>query len=107
MTTPIRSKRYLDWVRARPCCICGGTQDIHAHHHGRREGGGGMGLKTCDLHTVPLCPSCHRQWHIQGAIGQLSRDRTQAELWRAAAVQLREAAVEGLLEALNVHGEDR
>lgn len=97
-TTPIRSKRYLDWVRSRPCCICGGTQDIHAHHHGRREGGGGMGIKTCDLHTVPLCQTCHGQWHQQGAIRARSRDATMALLWREVAIQLRAAAIAGLLE---------
>lgn len=104
MTSPLRSALYLKWVRSQPCCICGATQGIHAHHHGRKEGGGGMGIKTCDLHTVPLCESCHRQWHQHGAIGQYSRDRTVAELWRTVAIQLRQCAIDGLLSWVGIPG---
>ena len=97
MTTPLRSKHYLDWVRNQPCWTCGTNQEIHAHHHGRTEGGGGMGLKTCDLHTVPLCRKCHEQWHRRGTIQSMSRDKTVAELWRAVAVLLRRALIEGVV----------
>jgi len=97
MTSPLRSTRYLEFVRSQPCWTCGATGDVHAHHHGRREGGGGTGIKTCDLHTVPLCARCHQQWHQRGQIRELSRERTVAELWRAVAVLLRRAYLEGVL----------
>jgi hypothetical protein len=57
-----------------------------------------MGIKTCDLHTVALCPPHHGQLHQKGTIGDWSRDRTNAELWKAIAVQLRNAVVLGLAE---------
>ncbi len=100
MTSPLRSQAYLAFVRAHPCCICGSFENIHAHHHGRREGGGGMGVKTCDLHTVPLCPFCHQMWHQRGQIRHLSRSDTVAELWKAVAVLMREALIKGLLATL-------
>lgn len=95
MTSPIRSTAYLAWVRTQPCAICSSRENIHAHHHGRAAGG--MGLKTCDLHTVPLCPGCHQAWHQRGQIRHLSRSDTQAELWKAIAVLLRRAFLEGVL----------
>lgn len=53
---------YLAFVRLHPCCSCGATRDIEAHHTGRR----GMGQKAADSTAVPLCRGCHRYFHDHG-----------------------------------------
>lgn len=88
-SSPARSTEYLAHVRARACWFCGTTADVVAHHHGRAAGGGGMGLKTCDFHTVPLCPSHHGEWHRRGQVQGYNRDQTEREMWKAIGVTLR------------------
>ena len=57
-----RSKRYLAWVRDRPCAQCGKPGPSQAHHIIGLVGGH-MGGKTGDQFAVPLCPFCHRELH--------------------------------------------
>lgn len=59
---PARSPAYLAYVRTHPCCLCGATPPSDAHHWGRR----GVGQKTDDYRTVPLCRGCHDHVHAQG-----------------------------------------
>jgi hypothetical protein len=87
--SPVRSARYLAFVREQRCWFCQTDQDIQAHHHGRRQGGGGVGMKGCDLFTVPLCQEHHREWHQRASIGERSTVETELEMWKAMAVTLR------------------
>jgi hypothetical protein len=87
--TPARSEAHLDFVRRQSCWFCSRTEEIQAHHHGRHAGGGGMGLKTDDYHTVPLCPAHHQEWHQRARIGAFTTPETQAEMWRGIASMLR------------------
>ena len=72
---PWRSEAYLRHVRSFRCCMwqhmpshhCSG--DVVAHHHGPR----GMGEKTDDSRTVPLCDGAHREFHDRGTIGDWTR----------------------------------
>jgi hypothetical protein len=86
-TSPARVPRYLAFVRTQPCWFCSSTEGIHAHHHGRT--GGGMGIKGCDLHAVPLCSAHHREWHQKGRVDPFDKRSTILELWRASAECLR------------------
>lgn len=48
----VRSESYRRWVASLPCIACGiegFSQAAHANH------GKGLGMKTCDLMTFPLC----------------------------------------------------
>lgn len=94
MITPHRCKKHLAWVRSGRCVFC-----VHpaseAHHAFRSAGGGGMGLKGCDLLTVPLCLPHHRELHKNGHVGDLTPAETRTELWKAIALQLREKLLEG------------
>ena len=55
-----RSKAYLDYVRSRPCCICGSPPPSDPHHFF-----GSMGpRKTSDYHSVAMCRPCHT--HVEG-----------------------------------------
>lgn len=72
--SPARSAAHLERVRALPCCVCGRPGPSHAHHHGPR----GVGQKTSDYRTVPLCAMHHDEWHATHRAGSL--DRVEAEL---------------------------
>lgn len=55
------SEKYLRWVKSQPCCICNSIAD-DAHHligHGQ----GGIGTKSHDLFTIPLCRIHHDELH--------------------------------------------
>lgn len=96
-TTP-RDEDYLSHVRRHPCCSCGTTEAIHAHH----VAGGGMGAKCSDYLTAPLCARCHSHWHatasLPDVLGPNNHDgvfsktpaRSRAVLWEATARCLEE-----------------
>jgi len=56
---PARAPHYLAFVRQLPCCVCGSPEPNDPHHWGPR----GMGSKTDDFRTVPLCRRCHDRIH--------------------------------------------
>lgn len=53
--------KYLQWVKSQPCCVCGATADDA--HHIIGYGQGGIGTKSHDLFTIPLCRVHHRNLH--------------------------------------------
>lgn len=57
--SPARAPHYLSFIRGLSCTLCGHPGPNEAAHHGRR----GVGQKTDDYRTVPLCQQCHRQYH--------------------------------------------
>lgn len=61
---PAKAPHYLAYVRQLSCCVCGAEPPNEAHHHGSR----GMGQKTDDYRTVPLCFQCHRRFHDTGEL---------------------------------------
>lgn len=60
-----RSKKYLDFIRSRPCCVSGAEVNVIAHHV-RCLGHGGMGLKPPDYCCVPLTQELHQELHDKG-----------------------------------------
>lgn len=70
-----RSEAYLAFVRSLPCCVCGATTGIAAHHMIGMWQLGGMGLKAPDSFAMPACDgpgdTCHRRIHDEKAL----RDR--------------------------------
>ena len=62
----LRSEPYLAYVRKHPCCLCGRSEGIEAHHWSHH--GGVMGAKVDDYRTVPLCQEHHRHWHDHGTL---------------------------------------
>jgi len=61
---PVRSAGYLEHVRAQACCGCSASAPSDPHHYGPR----GLGQKTDDLRTVPLCRRCHDGFHDRGFV---------------------------------------
>lgn len=66
---PLRDKRYLAYVREQPCCSCQSPGPSDPHHFGPH----GMGQKTDDYRTSPLCRKCHDHWHDHGALPDMDR----------------------------------
>ena len=54
----LRSEKYLDFVRQKPCFICSKPAEPH---HERRHSDGGTGLKPSDIYAVPACREHHGQ----------------------------------------------
>jgi len=101
-----RSEAYLAWVRSLPCCVCGATTGIAAHHLVGMWQVSGMGLKASDSLAMPACDpiyghgrDCHQQIHRLKAL----RDQQPAFLrttLRAGLEQFTGADAEALLHAL-------
>ena len=53
---PERDSAYLAWIRTLDCARCGTPHQSEASHCGPR----GLGQKTSDYFTSPLCSRCHR-----------------------------------------------
>ena len=65
---PVRDPAYLAFIRSLPCAVCFRTRNVEAAHVGRR----GMGQKSSDRETIPLCSLHHREQHRIG-LRQFSR----------------------------------
>jgi hypothetical protein len=57
----IEDRKYMDWVKALPCCSCNRPADDPHHIYG--SGYKGMGTKVPDYFTIPLCRNCHDALH--------------------------------------------
>lgn len=88
MISPHRDKKHLAFVRGQRCAFCT-RPATEAHHVGRLAGGGGIGIKGCDLLTAPLCREHHREIHDHGQVRDIMPDQTDAGLWKAIALCLR------------------
>lgn len=55
---PERDTDYLEYIRTRPCIICGRQHAGHAHHL-KDMRLCGLTQKAPDWATMPLCPHCH------------------------------------------------
>lgn len=53
-----RDEGYLEYIRTRPCIICGIQHRSEAHHI-RDVRTAGMGIKSPDWYSIPLCHKCH------------------------------------------------
>lgn len=75
-TAPDRDKKYMSFVREHACCGCSKSDKITVHHWAPKRYKA-MGRKVSDYRTVPLCPICHQDYHMKGAVGSLSILETQ------------------------------
>jgi hypothetical protein len=65
---PGDDKNHLAMVRLLPCCICGVTRNIDAHHLLIDDSGmpKGMGRKNTDRWAISLCHHHHMALHRRG-----------------------------------------
>lgn len=71
-----RSRDYLAFVREKPCMSCRMPGPSDPHHWGPR----GLGQKTDDHRTVPLCRKCHDHFHDTGRLPYLDKPTTKVFL---------------------------
>ena len=57
------SRKYLDWVAKQPCIFHGTRETVVPHHIRSLRLGAGMGLKSPDINTIPVCYECHANCH--------------------------------------------
>ena len=55
LTKPARDKKYLEWLREQPCCLCDRPPRSEPHH----IYGSVHGMKSSDYGAVPVCRECH------------------------------------------------
>ena len=79
-----RSAEYLGFVRSKNCFVCGKPGPNDAHHYGSR----GMGQKTSDFRTVPLCREDHRYFHDHGALRNFATPAEVKEAFYKVQVEL-------------------
>jgi len=58
-----RSDDYLDFIRSKPCLVCGRGPSVPAHQNLKM---GGMSKKVHDSCAVPLCNDCHTNGGVNG-----------------------------------------
>jgi hypothetical protein len=55
---PVRNPDYTRFIKRLPCANCLRTWNVDPCHTGAH----GMGQKSCDLKTIPLCRTCHQEF---------------------------------------------
>jgi hypothetical protein len=77
-------KKFLEWIRTRPCISCNAPAPSEAAHVRRVANGSGTGTKP-EFSAIPLCKKCHSDQHNHGesSIG----GKEQVNKWRSEVVQ--------------------
>ena len=58
-----RDKQWLEWVRDQKCAECGRYGPSEPHHFKGDLHLSGVGMKSPDYLTMPLCLECHLLFH--------------------------------------------
>lgn len=78
LKTPVyRSESWRRAVASLPCACCMRDGESQAAH---RNQGKGMGMKTSDAWTVPLCQACHSEFD-QGKKWDRQTKREMFDAW--------------------------
>jgi len=64
---PGMSDKHLALIRRLPCCVCGKSYAGEAHHLKSGIGERGMGIRTTDRWTVPMCHNDHMEVERAGS----------------------------------------
>lgn len=80
----LRNPLYLDFIRSRPCSLCGFP--VAEPHHVLKQLRGvsesGIGRKGSDYLSIPVCRRCHTEFHSG------TRTLTHSELLRLIVIHL-------------------
>ena len=75
------SKKYLDYIREKPCSVCGQTP-VDPHHMEEVGMGGANKDGYKDYTCVPLCRYHHSEYHSHGI--HYFESRYNVNLWQDA-----------------------
>lgn len=78
----MKSRKYLKWVKEKPCSVCGAPAD-DAHHIIGVGHFSGMGMKAPDYLSVPLCRGHHEEIHRNPELWQSQWENIVRTLHRA------------------------
>jgi len=85
-----RSKKYLLFIRTKPCLVCGYDKTV-PHHE--KLGMGGTSIKPPDANCVPLCVKCHDRHENENSL-----------LWESENIDIQREIIKLLTEFLNERG---
>ena len=70
---------YSDWIHQQPCCFphCGTRKGVGQHHPRGPAYGVGMGMRSHDWYSIPLCATHHRA--NKGIEGMPKEERRKLE----------------------------
>ncbi len=89
---PVRSRDYLEFIRGFACLVCGNTPVESCH-----TGPHGLGTKSDDFRSVPLCADHHR--------GPTGLDRLgPASFERLYAIDIKEQVIRHMKLFMEHHG---
>jgi hypothetical protein len=104
---------YYGHVKAQPCCVCGDSREVHAHHFSGMANPKSPSKTLKRSHvgigkyaTLPLCPQCHESAHS----GKGERAWLEAMVPNAVALSHRllgEAALIATARALALQAESK
>lgn len=57
---PPAESSFMKWIRTLPCVVCGGAHGTSEAAHTNVLGKSGIGAKSPNRSTIPLCAWCHR-----------------------------------------------
>ncbi len=77
---PLRSKKYLAWIREQVCCITGRQDGIVAHHIIDVGMNPGMGTKASDLFAIPMNSETHNLLHHDTEAFEVHHDQKKLAL---------------------------
>ena len=70
----VKSDWYCQYIRSKPCVVCGGGAEVH---HLQTRGSGGS-----DFTAIPLCRTCHVGVHQLGL--KKFEEKYNVNLWKEA-----------------------
>ncbi len=81
-----RNKKYLDWIKTKPCVACGAPAD-DPHHMTVA----GTGVRGSDYFTLPCCRAHHDDMQLhRWMILEVKWHFTKADAWRRVAELMQE-----------------
>lgn len=67
MTKRFQSRKHLEFVGSKPCCICGSQYSIQVHHLLKPWNGyRGVSMRSNDKNVIPICFHHHNMLHKRG-----------------------------------------
>ncbi len=73
---PEKCPPWIAFVQRQPCCNCGSSDQVEAHHEGKK----GHAQKVRDTMAVPLCKVCHTVYTLRNVLPDPEATRLAGEL---------------------------
>ena len=95
---PIRSQKYINWVKTLPCVVCG-KSPCDPHHPKIKSFCGGT-TKCSDVYVIPVCHEHHVEGH--SIDWQSFEAKHNIDQWREVLKTIELAAQTGIIEVVGI-----